>query len=87
LPIRVDDRLIPAEPKAAGAFARINLFSGAQICPEPIRNPMGTSGAAFSGLELITTLLADLGFTKEERQVRKLMVLPPSHQFQRLSSD
>jgi transcriptional regulator GlxA family with amidase domain len=36
-----------------------------------------TSGAAFSGLELITTLLIDLGFTKEERQVRKLMVLPP----------
>ena len=41
-----------------------------------------TSGAAFSGLELITTLLIDLGFTKEERQVRKLMVLPPSRQFQ-----
>jgi transcriptional regulator GlxA family with amidase domain len=41
-----------------------------------------TSGAAFSGLELITTLLVDLGFGKEERQVRKLMVLPPSRQFQ-----
>jgi transcriptional regulator GlxA family with amidase domain len=41
-----------------------------------------TSGAAFSGLELITTLLIDLGFAKEERQVRKLMVLPPSRQFQ-----
>jgi transcriptional regulator GlxA family with amidase domain len=41
-----------------------------------------TSGAAFSGLELITTLLVDLGFKKEERQVRKLMVLPPSRQFQ-----
>jgi AraC-like DNA-binding protein len=41
-----------------------------------------TSGAAFSGLELITTLLIDLGFSKEERQVRKLMVLPPSRQFQ-----
>jgi transcriptional regulator GlxA family with amidase domain len=41
-----------------------------------------TSGAAFSGLELITTLLIDLGFGKEERQVRKLMVLPPSRQFQ-----
>jgi transcriptional regulator GlxA family with amidase domain len=39
-------------------------------------------GAAFSGLELITTLLIDLGFAKEERQVRKLMVLPPSRQFQ-----
>jgi transcriptional regulator GlxA family with amidase domain len=41
-----------------------------------------TSGAAFSGLELITALLIDLGFAKEERQVRKLMVLPPSRQFQ-----
>jgi len=41
-----------------------------------------TSGAAFSGLELITTLLVDLGFAKEEHQVRKLMVLPPSRQFQ-----
>src|SRR5262249_2368182 len=41
-----------------------------------------TAGAGFSGLELITTLLIDLGFTKEERQVRKLMVLPPSRQFQ-----
>jgi transcriptional regulator GlxA family with amidase domain len=41
-----------------------------------------TTGAAFSGLELITALLIDLGFTKEERQVRRLMVLPPSRQFQ-----
>jgi transcriptional regulator GlxA family with amidase domain len=41
-----------------------------------------TSGAAFSGLELITTLLVDLGFKKEERQIRKLMVLPPARQFQ-----
>ena len=41
-----------------------------------------TTGAGFSGLELITTLLVDLGFEKEERQVRKLMVLPPSRQFQ-----
>jgi transcriptional regulator GlxA family with amidase domain len=41
-----------------------------------------TTGAGFSGLELITTLLVDLGFQKEERQVRKLMVLPPSRQFQ-----
>ncbi|HEX3443463.1 MAG TPA: helix-turn-helix domain-containing protein [Chthoniobacterales bacterium] len=41
-----------------------------------------TTGAGFSGLELITTLLLDLGFSKEERQVRKVMVLPPSRQFQ-----
>jgi transcriptional regulator GlxA family with amidase domain len=43
---------------------------------------MYTTGAGFSGLELITTLLVDLGFDQEERQVRKLMVLPPSRQFQ-----
>jgi transcriptional regulator GlxA family with amidase domain len=41
-----------------------------------------TTGAGFSGLELITTLLLDLGLSKEERQVRKIMVLPPSRQFQ-----
>lgn len=41
-----------------------------------------TTGAGFAGLELITTLLIDLGFAKEERKVRKLMVLPPSRQFQ-----
>jgi transcriptional regulator GlxA family with amidase domain len=31
---------------------------------------------------LITTLLLDLGLSKEERQVRKIMLLPPSRQFQ-----
>jgi transcriptional regulator GlxA family with amidase domain len=41
-----------------------------------------TTGASFAGLELITALLRDMGFNKEERQVRKLMVLPPSRQFQ-----
>lgn len=41
-----------------------------------------TTGAGFSGLELITTLLHDLGLSREERQVRKIMVLPPSRQFQ-----
>ncbi|HYZ83984.1 MAG TPA: helix-turn-helix domain-containing protein [Bryobacteraceae bacterium] len=41
-----------------------------------------TTGAGFAGLELITALLVDLGFAKEERKVRKLMVLPPSRQFQ-----
>jgi transcriptional regulator GlxA family with amidase domain len=41
-----------------------------------------TSGGGFSGLELITTLLTDLGFSKEVRMVRKLMVLPPSREFQ-----
>ena len=41
-----------------------------------------TSGAGFSGLELVTTLLIDLGFANEERLVRKIMVLPPSRRFQ-----
>lgn len=41
-----------------------------------------TTGAAFAGLELITRLLLDLGFKKEERLVRKLMLLPPSRQLQ-----
>jgi transcriptional regulator GlxA family with amidase domain len=41
-----------------------------------------TSGAGFSGLELITTLLIDLGFVREERLVRKIMVLPPPRLFQ-----
>lgn len=41
-----------------------------------------TTGAGFAGLELITALLVDLGFAKEERKVRKLLVLPPSRQFQ-----
>lgn len=41
-----------------------------------------TSGAGFSGLDLLTTLLIDLGYKEEERQVRKLMVLPPSRRLQ-----
>jgi transcriptional regulator GlxA family with amidase domain len=41
-----------------------------------------TTGAAFAGLELISRLLIDLGFAKEERQVRKLMVLPPARESQ-----
>jgi transcriptional regulator GlxA family with amidase domain len=41
-----------------------------------------TTGAGFSGLELITTLLVDLGFPDQERRVRKLMVLPPPREFQ-----
>jgi transcriptional regulator GlxA family with amidase domain len=41
-----------------------------------------TCGGGFSGLELVTALLIDLGFPKEERLVRKLMVLPPSRTFQ-----
>jgi transcriptional regulator GlxA family with amidase domain len=41
-----------------------------------------TSGGGFSGLELARTLLVDLGFEKEERMVRKLMLLPPSRELQ-----
>jgi transcriptional regulator GlxA family with amidase domain len=44
--------------------------------------PFYTSGAAFAGLELISSLLRDLGFEKEERQVRKQMVLPPARESQ-----
>jgi transcriptional regulator GlxA family with amidase domain len=36
-----------------------------------------TSGGAFAGLDLLSTLLIDLGFAAQERQVRKVMVLPP----------
>lgn len=41
-----------------------------------------TCGGGFSGLELAKALLVDLGFEKEERIVRKFLVLPPSRQFQ-----
>ncbi|TRC97902.1 helix-turn-helix domain-containing protein [Mesorhizobium sp. WSM4303] len=41
-----------------------------------------TCGGGFSGLELGKALLKDLGFAKEERLVRKLLVLPPSRQSQ-----
>jgi transcriptional regulator GlxA family with amidase domain len=41
-----------------------------------------TSGAGFSGLDLLMTLLVDLGYKEEERQVRKLMVLPPLRRLQ-----
>ncbi|UWZ81715.1 GlxA family transcriptional regulator [Occallatibacter riparius] len=41
-----------------------------------------TTGAAFAGLELISSLLRDLGYSKEERLVRKLMVLPPARESQ-----
>lgn len=39
-------------------------------------------GGGFSGLELATALLRDLGFGKEERIVRKLLVLPPARRSQ-----
>jgi transcriptional regulator GlxA family with amidase domain len=41
-----------------------------------------TCGGGFSGLELAKALLKDLGFAREERIVRKLLVLPPSRRLQ-----
>jgi AraC family transcriptional regulator, transcriptional activator FtrA len=41
-----------------------------------------TCGGGFSGLELARALLRDLGFAKEERIVRKLLVLPPPRRLQ-----
>ena len=41
-----------------------------------------TCGGGFSGLELAKALIKDLGFPKEERIVRKLLVLPPSRRLQ-----
>lgn len=41
-----------------------------------------TCGGGFSGLELARALLIDLGFEKEERIIRKLLVLPPPRKFQ-----
>ncbi|RUU46907.1 helix-turn-helix domain-containing protein [Mesorhizobium sp. M6A.T.Ca.TU.002.02.2.1] len=43
---------------------------------------MYTCGGGFSGLELGKAILRDLGFAREERLVRKLLVLPPSRQIQ-----
>jgi transcriptional regulator GlxA family with amidase domain len=37
-----------------------------------------TSGGGFSGFELLSAVLIDIGFSKEEKLVRKLMVLPPA---------
>lgn len=41
-----------------------------------------TCGGGFSGLELAKALLKDVGLAKEERIVRKLLVLPPSRRLQ-----
>jgi transcriptional regulator GlxA family with amidase domain len=41
-----------------------------------------TCGGGFSGLELAKALLVDMGFAKEERIVRKLLLLPPTRRFQ-----
>ncbi len=41
-----------------------------------------TCGGGFSGLELAKALLVGLGFAKEERVVRKLLLLPPARRFQ-----
>lgn len=41
-----------------------------------------TCGGGFSGLELVKTLLEDLGLIDEARVVRKLLVLPPARKYQ-----
>lgn len=41
-----------------------------------------TSGGAYSGLDLMTILLVNLGYHKEERSMRKILVLPPSRSLQ-----
>lgn len=41
-----------------------------------------TGGGAFAGLDLLSTLLVDLGFAREERKVRRLLVLPPTRMSQ-----
>jgi transcriptional regulator GlxA family with amidase domain len=41
-----------------------------------------TSGGGLSGLELISTLLTDLGYAKQERRMRKIMVMPPARSYQ-----
>lgn len=41
-----------------------------------------TSGGGFAGLDLISILLTDLGFAKELKRVRKIMLLPPAREFQ-----
>lgn len=41
-----------------------------------------TSGGGFSGMEMITTILENAGFAAEIRKVRKLLVFPPTRQFQ-----
>ncbi len=65
--------------EAARRFPRVRWDAARLIVRQ---GRLYTSGAGFSGLELITTLLVDLGFAKEERLVRKIMVLPPTRRFQ-----
>lgn len=65
--------------EAARRFPRVRWDASRLIIRQ---GRLYTSGAGFSGLELVTTLLVDLGFAKEERLVRKIMVLPPARRFQ-----
>ncbi len=41
-----------------------------------------TSGAGFAGLDLLSVLLRDIGFARQERQVRRWLVLPPLRESQ-----
>jgi transcriptional regulator GlxA family with amidase domain len=40
-----------------------------------------TSGSAFAAIELLITVLSDMGYKRQERQVRKLMAMPPMCDF------
>lgn len=65
--------------KAASRFPKVRWEPSRIVVRE---GRLYTCGGSFSGIELITTLLVDLGFSQEERQVRKMMVLPPPREFQ-----
>ncbi|WP_158267132.1 GlxA family transcriptional regulator [Chitinophaga niastensis] len=41
-----------------------------------------TSGAVYAGIDLLSIILLDIGMATEERQVRKVMALPPVRQLQ-----
>lgn len=41
-----------------------------------------TSGAVYAGIDLLSVLLVDLGFGKEEKQVSQLMAIPSIREFQ-----
>ena len=61
--------------KAQNAFANVK-WEPSRIVVRQGR--LYTSGGGFSGLELISAVLIDTGFAKEEREARKYLVLPPA---------
>lgn len=65
--------------EAARRFPKVQ-WDASQILVRDAR--IYTCGGGFSGLELAKALLVDLGFAKEERIVRKLLLLPPARGLQ-----